>query len=125
MKSKKINKKKLQKKFISIVVIISIVLVIAGKMYLGFKVDLGLNKIHKLEAQKKELANKTNLLRAQVDRLRNVDRISKIASEKFGLVVNTEEIGYIELNTEAKEEVKERYAKLNEKKKKFKVAGVY
>jgi cell division protein FtsL len=124
-KKKKANTQKMKAWFISVALILLIVLPIAAKMYLKFKVDLLMEELHQLEKEKKILENETNLLQVEVKRLGNVDRISDIASKKFGMIVNTKEIGFIQLEEKDYLKMDDEYATKKKRRQNFKAAGVY
>ena len=62
-----------------------------------FQVDLNMQELHALEQKKMELVSETALLEAEVSRLKNIDRINKIASERIGLINNTDELLVLQL----------------------------
>lgn len=83
MKNKK--DKKLNSMLISILTLGLIVTFISTYLYQSFQIDLIMKDLHKLHQQKKELLSETERLDAQVNRLSNIDVISKTAREKFDL----------------------------------------
>jgi hypothetical protein len=64
-------------------------------------------------------------LQAEVKRLGNVDRISDIASKKLGMIVNTKEIGFIQLEEKDFLNMEDKYAAKKKRRQNFKAAGVY
>ena len=125
-----IKKKKknlpIRKKIIALAVLFGMVLVISLRMYQGFYVDLLMKDLHQLEQEKKQLLSETNKLKAEVYRLKNVDRIYKIAGEKFGLVVNNDPAHIIKIaQYDEFETVKKNFAERNKEKLKLNVAGVH
>lgn len=85
------------KRVSSFMLLFGIVLVFFVKMYQMFSVDLNMKDLHGLEQQKKNLVSETAYLQAEVDRLKNIDRISKIAGADLDLVNNTEKVLVLKL----------------------------
>lgn len=108
--------------FISVFVI---VLFIALGMYQNFKIDLVMQDIHRLEQQKKQLLSETELLRSEVDILRNIDRISRIAKTELNMINNNDPVVVLRVtNFEEQERTKSKVAQKEEAKRKLKMAGV-
>lgn len=125
MKKKK-NKSPFKKKLIAMSIILSVVLTISLRMYQGFQVDLLMKDLHQLEQQKKKLLSKTNKLQAEVNRLKNVDRISRIAAQKFGLMVNNDPVTILTIEDyDELKNVQKNFAERNKKKVRLNVAGVH
>lgn len=102
-----------------------IILLLSMDMYQKFKIDLMMKDLHQLEERKKQLMSETELLRSQVDRLRNIDRISGIARQKLDLINNTDEAVVIKIDDLDKvNELKTQFADRREKEEKFNLAGV-
>jgi cell division protein FtsL len=123
---KKLKTTSLRKKIIAIVSLLGLVLVISTRMYQGFQVDLMMKDLHQLEEERKKILSETSKLRAEVNRLKNVDRISRIAAEKFDLVINNDPVTMIRIeNFETLNKVKRNFADRKNEQGKISVAGVY
>ena len=126
MKNKNKQKSPFRKKLTALGVILAIVLTISLRMYQGFQVDLLMKDLHQLEQQKKKLLSETNKLQAEVQRLKNVDRISRIAAQKFGLVINNDPVTILTIEDyEDLKKVKQDFAECKKEKIKINVAGVH
>ncbi|MEJ2053893.1 MAG: hypothetical protein P8X42_08245 [Calditrichaceae bacterium] len=123
-KTKKKNKT-LRMKLYFFLSISAILLLLSMDMYQKFKIDLIMKDLHGLEERKKQLMSETELLRSQVDRLRNIDRISGIAREKLNLINNTDETVVIKIDDLDKvNELKTKFANRRSKEQKVNLAGV-
>jgi len=108
--------------FISIFAIVSF---LSLGMYQKFKIDLIMRDIHRLEQNKKQLLSETELLRSEVDILRNIDRISQIAKTELHMVNNNDPVVVLKVtNFEEFENAKTKVARKEEATKKLKMAGV-
>ncbi len=126
MKAKRKTDNRLSKRIYSIFILFGLVLVISLKMYQVFKVDLLMKDLRSLEQQKKQLVSQTEKLKAEVDRLSNIDRIGKIAVEKYNLVNNTDEVIILQLdNFDEFKSLKKKFAERNQKDKTYELAGVH
>lgn len=126
MKAKRKTDNRLSKRIYSILILFGLVLVISLKMYQVFKVDLLMKDLRSLEQQKKQLVSQTEKLKAEVDRLSNIDRIGKIAVEKYNLVNNTDEVIILQLdNFDEFKSLKKKFAERNQKDKTYELAGVH
>ncbi|GEM_PF-1541264 len=122
------NKKKNYKKSIGgLTILMSIVFIAFLKMYQTFSIDLLMRDIHSLEQQKKQLVNQTEQLQAEVDRLSNIDRVSRLAAEKYHLMNNTDPIQVLQLKDSRRlNGIQQKFAERFEKKKdSFNLAGVH
>lgn len=126
MNNKKIARKQVSQKVISLIILSGIVVVITMKMYQSFKVDLLFQDIRQLDQVKKSLVNENRQLQADVDRLSNIDRITDIARKEYGMIINTDqpEVIIIE-NVDRFESIKKRFAKRNGKDETVNMAGVH
>jgi cell division protein FtsL len=123
-KTKKKNKT-LRMKLYFFLSISAILLLLSMDMYQKFKIDLIMKDLHGLEERKKQLMSETELLRSQVDRLRNIDRISGIAREKLNLINNTDKTVVIKIDDLDKvNELKTKFANRRSKEQKVNLAGV-
>ncbi len=127
MTAKKHSKKKsagvIAKKAFSFSIMLSLLLVVSLKMYQSFTIDLLMKDLRTLSKQKEKLQSETARLQADVDRLQNYDRISRIASNKLGLEANTDKVYVLQL----KEMDMMKHLAEKEKQtqsKKYQVAGV-
>jgi cell division protein FtsL len=126
MKAKRKTNNRLSKRIYSIFILFGLVLVISLKMYQVFKVDLLMKDLRSLEQQKKQLVSQTEKLEAEVDRLSNIDRIGKIAVEKYNLVNNTDDVIILQLdNFDEFKSLKKKFAERNQKDKTYELAGVH
>lgn len=126
MKAKRKTNNRLSKRIYSILILFGLVLVISLKMYQVFKVDLLMKDLRSLEQQKKQLVSQTEKLEAEVDRLSNIDRIGKIAVEKYNLVNNTDDVIILQLdNFDEFKSLKKKFAERNQKDKTYELAGVH
>jgi cell division protein FtsL len=126
MKAKRKTNNRLSKRIYSILILFGLVLVISLKMYQVFKVDLLMKDLRSLEQQKKQLVSQTEKLEAEVDRLSNIDRIGKIAVEKYNLVNNTDDVIILQLdNFDEFKSLKKKFAERHQKDKTYELAGVH
>jgi len=125
MSKHKTNKKKpkIINRALGFVLLFSIVLVFFFKMYQMFQVDLNMKDLHVLEQKKMRLISETALLEAEVSRLKNIDRINKIAAEKLDLVNNTDELFVLQLKDG--NEMQKLAKKYSGKQKILNLAGVH
>lgn len=106
-------------------VVAAIVLVVSLVMYQRFKIDLIMKDIHKLEERKKQLISETELLRTEVDLLRNIDRISTYARNNLQMMQNTDQISVFKIeNYDELEELRSKFAQKDQEIQKVKMAGV-
>lgn len=127
MKEKKIKAHRFTNRIFSLFILFGIVFLLFLRVYQVYKVDMLMKDLHVLEQQKKKLLSDTEKAQAQVDRLKNIDRISKIVTEKYEMVSNTDKIvsldlkGMDNLDQIRKEFVKRQYSD----NKNIKLAGVH
>lgn len=125
MIKKRRNNKNIRLKLYFFISISAIVLFLSLGMYQKFKIDLIMQDIHRLEQHKKQLLSETELLRSEVDILRNIDRISKIAKTELHMINNNDPVVVLKVtNFEEFENTKSKVAQKEEAKKKLKMAGV-
>ncbi|HEM48632.1 MAG TPA: hypothetical protein ENO27_00340 [Caldithrix sp.] len=126
MKTSKKKNKTLKIKFYFFVAISTLILLLSMDMYQKFKIDLIMKDLHQLEERKKQLISETELLRSQVDRLKNIDRISKIAGEKLNLINNADDAVVIQINDlDEVDDLKIKFANRRNKEQKYNLAGVH
>jgi cell division protein FtsL len=125
MIKKRRNNKNIRLKLYFFISISAIVLFLSLGMYQKFKIDLIMQDIHRLEQHKKQLLSETELLRSEVDILRNIDRISKIAKTELHMINNNDPVVVLKVtNFEEFENTKSKIVQKEEAKKKLKMAGV-
>jgi len=128
MKSKKKqNKTKLiERKVTGLTILSVLVLIFFLKMYQTFSVDLLMKDIHVLEQQKRLLLSQTEELQAEVNRLSNIDRITRLAQQKFHLVNNTDKIYILNLKDGSHlRDLQESFARRRQnRQKRLNLAGV-
>ena len=116
---------KIRKMLISISLLIFIVLLISVYLYQSFKIDLIMKDLHALHEKRKQLISETESLQAEVDRLSNIDRVSKVAREKFDLEFSDEQTLVVRIDENEKiNEIKEQFARQDSKTHKMKSAGL-
>lgn len=126
MRTSKKKNKTIKLKFYFFISISAIILLLSVDMYQKFKIDLIMKDLHRLEERKKQLMSETELLRSQVDRLRNIDRISRIARDKLNLVNNTDDAIVIKIEgLDEVDELKTKFANRQHKEKKYNLARVH
>jgi hypothetical protein len=97
MKSTSLNSKKIAAKIFiwplrSYLRIIAVVGVIGLFQYQSIQIDILAREIRSLELTKKQLLNEKAVLQVDIDRLTHINRIEKLAKEKFGLISSSEDI---------------------------------
>ena len=70
--------------------IIIVVAVIGLFQYQSIQIDILARDIRTLELKKKELLNEKAVLQVEIDRFTHINRIEKLAKEKFGLISSGE-----------------------------------
>jgi len=78
--------------FKSYIRIIVVVVVIGLFQYQSIQIDILAREIRTLELKKKQLLDDGAVLHVQIDRLTHINRIEKLAREKYGLTSSGEEI---------------------------------
>ena len=76
--------------FKSYIRIIIVVAVIGLFQYQSIQIDILARDIRTLELKKKELLNEKAVLQVEIDRFTHINRIEKLAKEKFGLISSGE-----------------------------------
>jgi cell division protein FtsL len=72
--------------FKSYIRIIVVVVAIGLFQYQSIQIDILAREIRTLELKKKQLIDERSMLRVEIDRLTHINRIEKLAREKYGLV---------------------------------------
>lgn len=124
-KSRK-TRKGISQKLLSLIVLSGVVLLITMKMYQSFTVDLLLQDIRNLEQVKKNLVHENRQLQSEVDRLSNIDRITDIARNKYGMILNTDQPEMIIIDdVDRFRDLQKRFAERNKKDETVNMAGVH
>jgi len=66
--------------------ILGVVIVIGAYQYQSIQVDILARKIRSLELRRNQLVNEKTSLQVQIDQLTHINRIEKLAKEKFDLI---------------------------------------
>ena len=66
--------------------ILVVVIIIGAYQYQSIQIDILARDIRSLELKRNQLINETTSLQVQIDQLTHINRIEKLAREKFGLV---------------------------------------
>ena len=104
------KKNNAQQWFIRFTLLFGVVLLVSLKLYIHFQVDLLNKDIRSLEVQRNQLLSEREKMRAEVKRLQNIDRISRIAGQQLSLINDPEPVHTIRL---------ENFNKLDHFKKEF------
>lgn len=116
---------KVKKILVSISVLIVVVLLISVYLYQSFQIDLIMKDLHALHEQRNQLLSETESLQAEVNRLSNIDRVARIAREQFNLEFSDDQVYVIRIDeTENLREIKEMFARQDDKMQKIKSAGI-
>jgi len=123
---KRKNKKILNKKMTFYLVIFGVISILFLYMYQTVTVDLLMRDLHTLQRQKQLLLSETNRLEGQVEKLSNIDRIPKLAAERYNMVPNNDKVLVLKMSgSKELEKAKKQFARrFNQKRKKINLAGV-
>jgi len=125
MKTKKSTRHNFSRRMKSIGILFLLLLIPFLKIYLSVKVDSALQDVRMAEMKKKKLLSETERLQANIERLQNIDRISKFADDKLGMVVNADKPMALNLEGLNKvEDMKREFAKKQARTQNIKLAGV-
>lgn len=106
-------------------VLLAIVFMFAAYVYQSLQIEFLMTDLHQLNQEKKMLISQTETLQSAVSRLSNVDRISKIAREKFNLVFSNPQPYVIRIEDGASlKEIKTRLAEKGLPSIKIKTASI-
>ena len=126
MNKKTAVRRGISQKLWSLIILSGVVLLITLKMYQSFKVDLLLKDIRNLEQDKKNLVNANRQLQADVDRLSNIDRITDIARDKYGMIMNSDKPEMIIIeDVDQLRDIQKRFAERNKTGETVNMAGVH
>lgn len=81
--------------FKSYIRILIVVIFVALFQYQSIQIDILAREVRALEVKKNQLLNESTSLQAQIDRLTHINRIEKLARERFGLVAPGNQIDQI------------------------------
>jgi len=122
---RKKNNSKLSNRVVSILSLGTVVIFFSIYLYQSFQIDLIMKDLHNLHLQKKQLLSETESLQAEIDRLSNIDVISKTAREKFGLDFSAEQFAVIRIDdSDDLKVMQDQFAREEEKTEKIKTAGI-
>ena len=66
--------------------ILSVVIVIGAYQYQSIQIDILAREIRSLELRRNQLVSEKTTLHVQIDQLTHINRIEKLARDKFGLI---------------------------------------
>ncbi len=112
--------------FIRVFLLFAFVMLLSVKLLIHFKVDLLMQDIRALEVKRNQLLSEREHMISEVNRLKNIDRITKIAEQKLGLVTDPEPVYSIKLEDYQRfHQVQQAFArKQHQQKNAFQVAGI-
>ena len=112
--------------FIRVLLLFGLVMMLGVKLMIHFKVDLLMRDVRLLEVKRNQLLSERERMITEVNRLKNIDRISRIAEQKLGLTTDPEPTLSIRLeNFKEVKEIKEKFARQQNKiNKDYQVAGI-
>ncbi len=112
--------------FVRVLLLFGLVMMLSLKLMIHFKVDLLMRDVRLLEVKRNQLLSERERMLAEVNRLKNIDRISRIAEEKLGLTTNPEPVLSIRLEDFKKvKEIKEKFARQqNNNTREYRMAGI-
>ena len=122
---RKTNNNKLSHTVVSVLSLGFIVILFSVYLYQSFQIDLIMKDMHQLVQQKKQLMSETESLQAEIDRMSNIDVVSKIAQEKFGLEFSREQFLVLKIDEpDDLHSMKQQFAREEQKIEKIKTAGI-
>jgi cell division protein FtsB len=101
--------------------ILAVVIFIGFYQYQSIQIDILAREIRSLELKQSQLVNGNNTLQVQIDQLTHINRIEKIAHEKFGLVAGGESIEKLVIEPYSPQKEKEQ----EQQTEKIKLAGIH
>lgn len=112
--------------FVRVLLLFGLVMMLSLKLMIHFKVDLLMRDVRLLEVKRNQLLSERERMLAEVNRLKNIDRISRIAEEKLGLTTNPEPVLSIRLEDFKKvKEIKEEFARQQHNNtREYRMAGI-
>ena len=122
---KKKNNNKLNRTVVSVLSLGIIVVFFSMYLYQSFQIDFIMQDLHQLHQQKKQLLSETESLHAEIDRLSNIDVISKMAREKYGLEFSREQFLVVKIDdSDDLYAIQKQFAQEDKKIEKIKTAGI-
>ncbi len=119
-------KNNVQNWFVRVILLFSLVMMLGLKLMIHFKVDLLMSDIRTLELKRDQLLSEREKMLTEVNRLQNIDYISKIAEQKLGLTTDPEPALTLRLEDfDRVKDLKKAFArKQNQKQSTIQVAGI-
>jgi cell division protein FtsL len=111
-------------KVLSALILISIVLALASRQYMIFKIDLLLSDIPKLEQKVNDLKSKAESRQAAVNRLANIDRITRVAGEQLHMVPNNEQPLVMQFENSPESKTYRQSEIMERRRERLEIAGV-
>jgi cell division protein FtsB len=122
---RKKNNNKLSSAVVSVLSLGIIVIFFSVYLYQSFQIDLIMKDLHKLHEQKNQLISETESLQAEIERLSNIDVISKLAREKYGLEFGGGEVSVIKIeDSDDLKTIQKQFAQEDKQIEKIKTAGI-
>jgi len=115
---------KILPKVLSLIILFGIILTVAARQYMIFKIDLLLSDIPKLEQRVNDLKSKTESRQAAVNRLSNIDRITRIAGEQLHMVPNSEQPLVIRFDDSPEAKTFRKSELMERRRERLEIAGV-
>lgn len=101
--------------------ILGVVIFIGTYQYQSIEIDILAREIRSLELKKNQLDSENTALQVHIDRLTHINRIEKLASQKFGLVASGNQLEKLVIRPFSHDQ----NTYIEEQKKKLKLAGVH
>lgn len=111
-------------KVLSALILIGIVLALASRQYMIFKIDLLLSDIPKLEQKVNDLKSKAESRQAAVNRLANIDRITRVAGEQLHMVPNNEQPLVMQFENSPESKTYRQSEIMERRRERLEIAGV-
>ena len=101
--------------------ILGVVIIIGAYQYQSIEIDILAREVRSLELKRNQLVSESTTLQVQIDRLTHINRIEKLANQKFGLVASGNQLEKLVI----KPFTHLPFDYLEQQKKKLKLAGVH
>ncbi len=111
-------------KVLSALILIGIVLALASRQYMIFKIDLLLSDIPKLEQKVNDLKSKAESRQAAVNRLANIDRVTRLAGEQLHMVPNNEQPLVMQFENSPESKTYRQSEIMERRRERLEIAGV-
>ena len=119
------NNNKLNSTVVSVLSLGIIVVFFSVYLYQSFQIDLIMKDLHQLHQQRKQLLSETESMQAEIDRLSNIDVISKVAREKYDLEFSREHFLVVKIeDSNDLHALQKQFAQEGKKIEKIKTAGI-